>query len=147
MGACCPSAVADLNHKESDHKLISFQMQIGDKTSSVKNVILPFYRRVVSSRRGWRRVSNTVKCKTINTVLQQQFRISACYYLPVPTGTELPSVADPDPNPDPSDPYVLGLLDPDPFVRGMDADHSTSSKNSKKNLDSYRFVTFLTFFL
>ncbi len=24
------------------------------------------------------------------------------------------SVADPAPNPDPSDPYVLGLLDPDP---------------------------------
>jgi hypothetical protein len=37
MGACCPrSAVADLkNHKESDHKLISFQVQIGDKTSSI----------------------------------------------------------------------------------------------------------------
>jgi hypothetical protein len=32
MGACCPSAVADLNHKESDHKLISFQMHVGDKT-------------------------------------------------------------------------------------------------------------------
>ncbi len=32
------------------------------------------------------------------------------------------SVADPDPNPDPSDPYVLGLLDPDPLVRGMDLD-------------------------
>ncbi len=30
------------------------------------------------------------------------------------------SVADPDPNP--SDPYVLGLLDPEPLVRGMDPD-------------------------
>jgi hypothetical protein len=35
MGACCPSAAADLkNHKESDHKLISFQMHVGDKTNS-----------------------------------------------------------------------------------------------------------------
>ncbi len=34
------------------------------------------------------------------------------------------SVGDPDPNPDPSDPYVLGLLDPDPFVRGMDPDQA-----------------------
>jgi hypothetical protein len=33
----------------------------------------------------------------------------------------------------------LGLLDPDPLVRGTDPDPSTciSSKNSKKNLDSY----------
>jgi len=31
------------------------------------------------------------------------------------------SVADPDPNPDP---YFLGLLDPDPLVRGMDPDPS-----------------------
>ncbi len=35
LGACCPSAVADLNHKESDHKLNSFQKQIGGKTSSI----------------------------------------------------------------------------------------------------------------
>jgi hypothetical protein len=36
----------------------------------------------------------------------------------------------------------LSLLDPDPdpFVRGMDPDLS-SRKNSKKNLDSYCFVT------
>jgi hypothetical protein len=38
------------------------------------------------------------------------------------------SVADPDPNldPDPQDPHVLGLLDPDPdpLVRGMDPDPS-----------------------
>ncbi len=32
------------------------------------------------------------------------------------------SVVDPDPNPDPSDPYFLGLLDPNPLVRGMDPD-------------------------
>ncbi len=32
------------------------------------------------------------------------------------------SVADPDSNPDPWDPFVLGLLDPDPLVRGMDPD-------------------------
>ncbi len=31
-----------------------------------------------------------------------------------------------DPNPDPSDPYVLGLLDPDPLVRGMDSDPDPS---------------------
>ncbi len=49
MGACCPVAVADLNHKESDHKLISFQMQIGKMATKqvqllalVKNVFLPF---------------------------------------------------------------------------------------------------------
>jgi hypothetical protein len=60
------------------------------------------------------------------------------------------SAADPDPNPDPSDPYVGGLLDPDPdpLVRGMDPDAAPdpapgrspdlvpfiikNSKNSKK---------------
>ncbi len=54
------------------------------------------------------------------------------------------SVADPDPNPDLSDPYVFGppgsgltLLDPDPLVRGMDPDPSIAKENSKKNLDSY----------
>jgi hypothetical protein len=38
----------------------------------------------------------------------------------------------------------LGLLDPDPhpLVRGMDPDPSI---NSKKNLDSYCFVTFFYF--
>jgi hypothetical protein len=41
------------------------------------------------------------------------------------------SVADPDP-------YVFGHPDPDLLVRGMDLDPS-----SKKNLDSYGFVTFL----
>ena len=45
----------------------------------------------------------------------------------------------------------VGLLDPDPFVRGMDPDPKpaldsdpvllSSCKNSKKNLDSYYFVT------
>ncbi len=41
-------------------------------------------------------------------------------------GTLYSSVADPDPNPDPSDPYFLGLrdLDTDPLVRGMDPDPS-----------------------
>jgi hypothetical protein len=32
------------------------------------------------------------------------------------------SVVDPDPEPDPQDPHVLGLLDPDPLVRGTDPD-------------------------
>ncbi len=46
------------------------------------------------------------------------------------------SVADPDPNPDPDppDPHYLGLLDPD-------LDLLLLSKNSKKNLDFYCFVT------
>jgi hypothetical protein len=36
------------------------------------------------------------------------------------------SVADPNPDPDPSDPHVLGLLNPDPvpLVRGMDPDQA-----------------------
>ncbi len=40
------------------------------------------------------------------------------------TGCYSTSAADPHPNLDPSDPYVLGLLDsdPDPLVRGMDPD-------------------------
>ncbi len=51
----------------------------------------------------------------------------------------------------------LGLLDPDQLVRGMDPDTDTApdpepvlslSKNSKKNLDFYCFVTsFLTYYL
>ncbi len=32
------------------------------------------------------------------------------------------SVPDPDLNPDPPDPHMLGLPDPDPLVRGMDPD-------------------------
>jgi hypothetical protein len=38
------------------------------------------------------------------------------------------SVADPDPNLDPdlADPYVFGLLEPDPLVRGMDLDPDPS---------------------
>jgi hypothetical protein len=41
----------------------------------------------------------------------------------------------------------LGLPDPDPLVRGMDPDPDPSiiSKNSKKNLDSYYFVTLFDF--
>jgi hypothetical protein len=37
----------------------------------------------------------------------------------------------------------LGLLDPDPdpLVRGMDPDPSIINKKSKKNFDSYCFVT------
>ncbi len=38
----------------------------------------------------------------------------------------LTSIADPDTNPDPSDPYIFGPTvldpDPDPLVRGMDPD-------------------------
>ena len=59
-------------------------------------------------------------------------------------------VADLDPNPDP---HVLGLPDPDPLLRGMDPDPDllwirillSSCKNSKKNLDSYYFVTLFDF--
>jgi hypothetical protein len=41
----------------------------------------------------------------------------------------------------------LGLPDPDPLVRDMDPDPDSSSscKNSKKNLDSYYFVTLFDF--
>jgi hypothetical protein len=41
----------------------------------------------------------------------------------------------------------LGLPDPDPLVRGMDPDPDPSIilKNSKKNLDSYYFVTLFDF--
>jgi hypothetical protein len=35
----------------------------------------------------------------------------------------------------------LGLLNPDPLVRGTDPDPSFIKKNSKKNLESYCFVT------
>ncbi len=50
------------------------------------------------------------------------------------------SVVDPDPR-------VLGLLDPNPLVRGMDPDPDwivlTLSKNNKKTLDFSCFVTSL----
>jgi hypothetical protein len=41
----------------------------------------------------------------------------------------------------------LGLLDPDPLVRGMDPDPDPSiiKQNSKKNLNSYYFVTLFDF--
>jgi hypothetical protein len=54
-------------------------------------------------------------------------------------------------DPDPPDPHVLGLPDPDPLVRGMDPDPapdpdpSIIMQNSKKNLDSYYFVTLFDF--
>ncbi len=46
------------------------------------------------------------------------------------------SVADPNPDPDPPDPHVFGP-EPDPLVRGMDP----NQQKSKKNLESYCFVT------
>jgi hypothetical protein len=59
------------------------------------------------------------------------------------------------PNPDP---HVLDLPNPDPLVRGMDPDPEplvrgmvrillASSKNSKKNLDYYCFVTSFGLFI
>ncbi len=40
----------------------------------------------------------------------------------------------------------LGLQDPDPLVRDMDPDPDPSiMQNSKKNLDSYYFVTLFDF--
>jgi hypothetical protein len=51
-----------------------------------------------------------------------------------------------DPNPDLSDRCVFGLLDPDPFIRGLWPDPSIIKQNNiYKNLDSYCFVTFLKF--
>jgi hypothetical protein len=45
----------------------------------------------------------------------------------------------------------LGFPDPDPLIRGTDPDPSiillSSSKNSKKNLDSYCFVTSFGLFI
>jgi hypothetical protein len=40
---------------------------------------------------------------------------------------------------------ILGLPDPDPLVRRMDPNPSLIKQKSKKNLDSYCFVTFLDF--
>jgi hypothetical protein len=39
----------------------------------------------------------------------------------------------------------LGLLDPDPLVTCTDPDPSIIKQNSKKNLDSYCFVSFYDF--
>jgi hypothetical protein len=39
----------------------------------------------------------------------------------------------------------LGPLDPDPLIRYGSGSFSSSSKNSKKNLDSYCFVTSFDF--
>ncbi len=43
----------------------------------------------------------------------------------------------------------LGVLDPDPdpLVKGTDLDPSLVKQNSKKNLDSYCFVTSLRLFI
>jgi|688.fasta_scaffold1635817_1 hypothetical protein len=43
-----------------------------------------------------------------------------------------------DPNPDSQDPYgmFLGLLDPDPVVRGMDPNPSIIKQKNKKTLNS-----------
>ncbi len=41
--------------------------------------------------------------------------------------------------------HVLGPLDPDPLVRGMDPDPSIIMQNCRKNLDSYYFVTLFDF--
>jgi hypothetical protein len=41
----------------------------------------------------------------------------------------------------------LGLLDPDPLVRGMDPDPSIIMQNSKKNFDSFYFVTLFDIYL
>ncbi len=65
------------------------------------------------------------------------------------------SVPDPVPDPDPPDPHVLCLpdLDPDPLVRCMDLDPaqdpdpSINEQKSKKNLDSYCFVTSFVLFI
>jgi hypothetical protein len=42
------------------------------------------------------------------------------------TTTYIPTASVPDPNPDPPDPRVLGLPDPDPLVRGMDPDQDAA---------------------
>jgi hypothetical protein len=68
------------------------------------------------------------------------------------------SVADPDPNQDPSDPYVFGPFESGSFgilKQGQSSGRALSrmggrvgyrSKNCKKNLDSFCFVTsFLIF--
>jgi hypothetical protein len=47
------------------------------------------------------------------------------------------------PDPDPPDPHVFGTPESEVWIRIL----LSSSKNSKKNLDSYCFVTFLDFFL
>ncbi len=52
------------------------------------------------------------------------------------------------PDPDPPNPRVFGLPDPDQLVRGMDPDPAPSiiMKNNKKNLESNYFVTLLSLF-
>jgi hypothetical protein len=54
-------------------------------------------------------------------------------------------------DPDPPDPRIFGLPDPDPLIRGMDpdpaldTDPSINMKNNKKNLESYYFLTLFNF--
>jgi hypothetical protein len=60
--------------------------------------------------------------------------------------TPFGSVADPDPNPDPPDPHVFGppgsgSTSIEVWIRIL----LSSCKNSKKNLDSYYFVTLFDF--
>jgi hypothetical protein len=59
------------------------------------------------------------------------------------------SVADPDPNPDPPDPRVFGPpgsgSTSQRYGSGSGSRFLLSCKNSKKNLDSYYFVTLFDF--
>jgi hypothetical protein len=57
----------------------------------------------------------TIFCKEFNTLCLTRFRIWAGHW------TASSSVADPNP-------HVLGLLDPDPLVRGMDPDPSITKQ-------------------
>ncbi len=70
------------------------------------------------------------------------------FHFIIPAHSLETSGADPNPDPDPPDPHVLDLdPDPDPSVRGTDPDPapdldpSITKQKSKKNLDSYCFVT------
>jgi hypothetical protein len=85
-------------------------------------------------------------------------QVSSCiYYLavfrnrPDPNTVLWSSVADPDPNPDPSDPYVFepprsgsGSISQ---RYGSGSGYRSPSKKSKKNLDSYCLVTSFWLFI
>ncbi len=85
--------------------------------------------------------SEIKKNNSINIVYWGAHSLCRSWYIWVLTN----SVADPDP--DPSDAYVFRLLDPDPLARGMEQIWilQSSCKNSKKNLDSYCFMTLFDF--